>query len=293
MSWAPSEAKPTVSTIWLGVKYQAPCWDRKSLLTGRSIGSLSRRDIKFGNHTLPGHRGAMRSSRTRSLRTLSYSQNRAIGANEFRRSLGHVCTIASSPGGAGCVRENQSGQWDVSHWRKQIHLCLAELPPYHLYHLGVEPPFPGPQPLSRQDVCSYILDPGMQAARRDNNIHWDHRRIWHASLQSGCDRKPPGDLCRRPPMCCLSGRAHVGPWDLLGNSLELEIQPSSPDNWCAMRDYGSSTDPDLSIPLRSLPSPWERHLSLASCNDMKLPTRDPGTGTKVSSTLPRHISIAV
>ncbi len=41
-----------------------------------------------------------------------------------------------------------------------------------------------------------------------------------------------------PPMCCLSGRAHGGPWDLLGNSLEQEIQPTSPDGWCAMRDDG-------------------------------------------------------
>jgi len=42
---------------------------------------------------------------------------------------------------------------------KQIHLCLAELPPYQLHHLGVEPSFPGSQPLSRQDVCSYIVGP--------------------------------------------------------------------------------------------------------------------------------------
>ncbi len=27
---------------------------------------------------------------------------------------------------------------------------------------------------------------------------------------------PPGDLCRRPPVCCLSGKAHGGPSDLLG-----------------------------------------------------------------------------
>ncbi len=90
-------------------------------------------------------------------------------------------------------------------------------------------------------------------------------------------------------MCCLSWRAHGGPWDFLGNSWEQEIQPTSADGWCAMRDDGPSTDPDLSVPLRSLPSPWERHLSLASCDDMKLPTR---VGTKVSSTLPRHVSIA-
>ncbi len=48
-----------------------------------------------------------------------------------------------------------------------------------------------------------------------------------------------------------------------------------------MRDDGPSTDPDLSVPLRSLISAWERHLLLASCDDMKFPTWDPGTGTKV------------
>ncbi len=60
-----------------------------------------------------------------------------------------------------------------------------------------------------------------------------------------------------------------------------------------MRDDGPSTDPDLSVPLRSFPSPWETHLSLASCDKTKLPTWDPGTGTKVASTLTRHVSIAV
>ncbi len=52
---------------------------------------------------------------------------------------------------------------------------------------------------------------------------------------------PPGDLCRRPPMCCLRGWAQDGPWDLLGNSWEQEIQPTSLDGWCAMRAAGPST----------------------------------------------------
>ncbi len=43
---------------------------------------------------------------------------------------------------------------------KQIHLCLAELPPYQLHHLGVEPQLPGSQTLSRQNVCSYCGPPG-------------------------------------------------------------------------------------------------------------------------------------
>ncbi len=103
------------SSSW-GWNIEPPAWDRMSLLTGSSRVGPSRRDIISGNHTLPGHCRAMRSSRTRSRRTLSRTPGRrAIWGNAYRRSLGHVCTIASSPRGAGCVWENKSGQWDVSH----------------------------------------------------------------------------------------------------------------------------------------------------------------------------------
>ncbi len=145
------------SSGW-GWNIEPPAWDRRSLLTGGSRGGPSRRDITSGNHTLPSHRGAMRSSRTQYRRTLSRTPgSRVIGGNSYRRSLGHVCTIASSPGG---LREGESERTvrRLSQ-HKQIHLCLAELPPYQLHHLGVEPPFPGPQPLSQQDVCTYIVVP--------------------------------------------------------------------------------------------------------------------------------------
>ncbi len=97
----------------------------------------------------------MRSNRTRSRRTLSRTPGcRAIWENAYRRSLGHVCTIASSPRGAGCVRENQSGQWDVSRdANRSTRASISALPP------RVESTFPRPQPLSRQDVCSYIVGP--------------------------------------------------------------------------------------------------------------------------------------
>ncbi len=52
-------------------------------------------------------------------------------------------------------------------------------------------------------------------------------------------------------MCYLSGWVYGGPWDLLGNFWEQEIQPKSPDSWCAIRDDGPSTDPDMSVLLRS------------------------------------------
>ncbi len=95
------------SSGW-GWNIKPPAWDRRSLLIGSSVGGPSKRDIISGNHTLPGHREVMRSSRTRSRRTLSRTPgSRAIEGNAYRRSLGHVCTITSSPRVAGCVRENQ------------------------------------------------------------------------------------------------------------------------------------------------------------------------------------------
>ncbi len=68
----------------------------------------------------------------------------------YRRSLGQVYTIASSPSGAGWVRDKQRGQrniWRVANrstsWPK---LSISASP------LRVKPPFLGPQPLPRQDV---------------------------------------------------------------------------------------------------------------------------------------------
>ncbi len=85
------------SSGW-GWNLEPPGWERRSLLTGSSRGPR-----------------AMKSSRTRSRQTLSRAPgSRVIRGNAYRRTLGHICTIASSPRGAGCVRENQSGQWDVS-----------------------------------------------------------------------------------------------------------------------------------------------------------------------------------
>ncbi|XDV50967.1 hypothetical protein PO909_019931 [Leuciscus waleckii] len=43
--------------------------------------------------------------------------------------------------------------------RKQLHFHWSKPLPYQLHHLWMESPFPGPQPLPRQDVCSLILNP--------------------------------------------------------------------------------------------------------------------------------------
>ncbi len=53
----PPQRPPTVSTVLVGVKYRAPYLGQKLPPDGELRGGLSRRDIKSGNHTLPGHAG--------------------------------------------------------------------------------------------------------------------------------------------------------------------------------------------------------------------------------------------
>ncbi len=69
------------------------------------------------------------------------------------------------------MREGEP-EWTVRRLlrRKQIHLWLAELLPYQLDHLGVEPPFSGPQPLSLQDVCSYIVGPRVESCSQRQQL---------------------------------------------------------------------------------------------------------------------------
>ncbi len=114
--WAgpPQRPSPQFPQFWLGVKSWAPL--------GQKVppdAELQRRPFEKEYYIWEPYSArpprAMKSSRTRSRRTLSRTPgSRAIGGNAYRRSLGHVCTIASSPRGAGCVRENQSGQWVIS-----------------------------------------------------------------------------------------------------------------------------------------------------------------------------------
>ncbi len=117
---------------------EPPAWDRRSLLTGSSRGGPSRRDIKSVNHTLPGHRRAMRSSITRSRRTLSRTPGREQSDREKsiqtkpRPRLHHHVQSERS-----WMREGEP-EWTVRclSRRKQIHLCLAELPPYQLHRMS-------------------------------------------------------------------------------------------------------------------------------------------------------------
>ncbi len=156
--WAgpPQRPSPQFPQFWLGVKYRALCLGQKV----PPDGELQRRPVEKGytyiwepySARLPR---AMRSSRTRSRRTLSRTPgSRAIGENAHRQSLGHVCTITSSP----FFREAGMREREPE-WTMRLHSTDPLMPPYHLHHLGVEPLFPGPQSLSRQDICSNIVGP--------------------------------------------------------------------------------------------------------------------------------------
>ncbi len=160
--WAvpPQGPHPQPPSLRVGMHSVHPACERRSLLTGISQGEPSRREIRSENHTRPGQNGATNSSRTPSRRTLSRTPgSRATGGKAYRRSLGHVCTMASSPSGAGWNRECQRGHCAVSWVAKRSTWAWPKHSPYLFHHLGVKHPFPGQRPLSRQGVCPHIEMP--------------------------------------------------------------------------------------------------------------------------------------
>ncbi len=236
MSWAPSEAKPTVSTVLVGGEISSPL--------------LGTED--------PSWRGAPEEACREGILCLGTIFCPATAGQWEVVEFGSCELSPWLPGAERCLHTDEASvtsapsrpvREELDAWgrtrvdsetclsrRKQIHLCLAELPPFQLHHLGVEPPFPGPQPLSRQDVCvcSYIVNPRDVTCSKRQQIPQENLAQQFAKWTWP---QTPGYLCTRPlmcwpPMCCLSGR------DLLGNSLEQEIQPTSPDGWCAMGDDG-------------------------------------------------------
>ncbi len=182
-----SQAHRFHSSGW-GWNIEPLAWARRSLMTGSSRGGPSRRDIISGNHTLLGHRGAMRSSRTRFRRTLSRtSGSREIGGNAYRQSL-------------------ELDAWARTRVNSEMSLKTQTDPlvPGRSPSISAPPPRGGasiPRALAPVSTgcrmsAPILWAPRMQAAWRDNNFPWDHRRIWHTSLQSGHDRKPMSPLFR-------------------------------------------------------------------------------------------------
>ncbi len=213
---------PQFPQFWLGVKYRAaplgtegPSW-REAPEEAHQEGILY-----LGTILCPATAGN-ESSRTRS--------NLSPGIPGAAERLGKMHTDEASATSAPSLQSKRSWmcegepEWTVScpSRRKQIHLYLAELPPYRLHQLRVEPQFPGPQPLSRPDVCSYIVDLRDVSCSQRQQLPLRSQEDLACQFARDVTANPPGNLCRRPPMCCLSRRAHGGPWantlDLLGNS---------------------------------------------------------------------------
>ncbi len=189
------------SSGW-GWNNKSPTWNRRSLLMGSSRGGPSRRDIKSGNHTLPGHHGEMRSSRTWSRWTLSRTTgSRAIWRNAYRQSLGHICTIASGPRGAGCVSEYQSGQWDVSRDANRSTRASISAPPPRG---GVSIP-QASAPVSTGCLLLYCGPPGCKLLEETTTSLGTTGGFGTPVWKMDMTATPPGDISRTPPKCCLGG----------------------------------------------------------------------------------------
>ncbi len=172
MSCAPSGATPTASITPGGGKHHTSACERRSLLTGISHGELSRRETRSENHTRPGQNGATSNSRTPSRRTLSRTPGSV--QTKPRPRLYH----SFQPQRSWMSQRVPEGTVRCLMSRKQIHLCLAKNSPNLLHHLGVKPPFPGPRPLPRQNVCSYIEMPrNIDCSQREKLVLGPHKDL--------------------------------------------------------------------------------------------------------------------
>lgn len=131
--------------------------------------------------------------------------------NVYSRSLGHVCIIASTPRGAGSVKENHNGQcvvsWDANS-STSVHLA---------HHMWVEPLLPQYWPLPRQGVYLHIKVAWDIAALNKHSLPWTTGESAVLVCKASAIADLLGDLYRKPPMCCLSGQAHDDPLGLGGN----------------------------------------------------------------------------
>ncbi len=222
MSWAPSEVKPTVSTVLVGGEIssplhgtEGPSWRgapeeacREGILYLGSLlcpATAGQWEVVEPGELSPGLPGAERWGKC----TLTKPRPRLHHRIQSRRSWMY----------------EREQEWTVRCLSrcKQIHLCLAELPLYQLHHLGVEPPISSPVSTGCQRL--YCGPPGCKQLEETTTSLGTTGGFGTPVCKVDVTANPPGDLCRRPPMCCLSGRAHRCPWDMIGNSLEQEIQP--------------------------------------------------------------------
>ncbi len=139
--WAGPPQRPSPQ-FWLGVKSRVPRLGQKV----PPDGELQRRSVEKGFYIWEPYSArppqAMKSSRTRS------SANSLQDSRE-QSDQGKCIQIKPRPRLHHRVQSKRSWmregepEWAVRRLsrRKQIQLCLAELPPYQLHHFGVEPQF--------------------------------------------------------------------------------------------------------------------------------------------------------
>ncbi len=149
----------------------------------------SRRGDKSGRKTILG---PARSRLTSFQRTLAGAPGiRAIRGKAYRRSLGHICTIASSPSGVGWTREYQMGHCAVSWvakrstwaWPNTLQICFTAS--------GWSIHSPGLCPCLDRMSAPILRCPGIYSTLNERSFPWAHTRIWRASVYKGCERRPP------------------------------------------------------------------------------------------------------
>ncbi len=212
ISWAPSEARSAVSTVLDGVKYWAPCLGQKG---------PSRRNIISGNHTLPATAGQWEVVEPGPGK-LSPVLPGAEPSGEKHTDKASAMSVPLRP-----VREELDA-WGKTRVNSETSLEMQTDPlvPGRTPSISAPPPRGGSSiprasaPVSTGCLLLHCGPPGCKLLEETATSLGTTGEFGTPVCKVDVTVNTPGDLCRRPPMRCLSGRAHGGPWDLLGNSWE-------------------------------------------------------------------------
>ncbi len=112
-------------------------------------------------------------------------------------------------------------------WPKTLHICFTT----SVWSIH----FPGLSPCLERMSTPIFRCPGIWTALSERSYHWDHTRIWCASLYKGRERRPPGGWYKRPPLCCRFVPTHGDLSSLVESARVLKTWPAS-GSWCATWD---------------------------------------------------------
>ncbi len=195
-------ATPTASTTLGGGEKWCP-------LPVRVYGEYSSRATRSANHGRPRQCRATKGRRTLSRRTLSRTPgSRAIGGKAYKRSLGHTCTMASSPSGAGWVRENQRGycevSWDInkSTWARPNFYQICSITSVWSIHFLILSPY-----LERMSA-PWLRYPGIYSASGRAVSPGPTEGSGAPACTGGPERRPPVDDLRNH-QCIVCVNEHV------------------------------------------------------------------------------------